>query len=278
MITITTDLDRTLFPNGKQHYDNSMPLFKRLVEKYRFGLIYVTGRNIDQVREGMEAYDPPPPSHLVAEVGTKVYVYENGQFSLDEGYRRHVLEQTSHWNRDRILDRLSRIEWLRLQEEHNQNEFKISFYADRPETLIEQEEYLDALINEITPDAALTSSVDETKNLGLLDVMPVRANKMEGIEYLRNTMNIPEEEIIYCGDSGNDLVPLTAGYRAVLVNNATDGVRERLEMMADEKRVQDRIYYATGGIVGVNGNYVSGIIEGLYHFGIISMEDVNVPR
>jgi hypothetical protein len=275
MITITTDLDRTLFPNGQQEYDDSMSVFKRLVEQYRFGLIYVTGRNIDQAYEGMQSYDPPPPSHLVAEVGTRVYVYEDGRFLLDDGYRNYILEHTRRWDRKEIQNTMEKVDWLRLQEEHNQNEFKVSFYADKPENLIEQEEYLDTLVNDITPDAALTISVDETKNLGLLDVMPVRANKMEGIEYLRRTLNIPEEEIIYCGDSGNDLVPLTAGYRAILVRNATDTVRERLENMAREKRVEDRIYNASGNIHGFNGNYVSGIIEGLCYFNIIPAQDLS---
>lgn len=273
MITLATDLDRTLFPNGQQEYDNSMPVFKRIIEEKSFGLIYVTGRNTDQIEKGMQAYAPPLPSHAIAEVGTKIYSYQDGSFLLEEGYRSHIQQNTRNWNRDAIEEALLEFSWLRLQEEHNQNEFKVSFYADTPENLHEKHGEIEEHVQAVTPDAALTVSVDETKNLGLLDVMPKSANKMEGIEYLRKKLNIPKEEVIYCGDSGNDLVPLAAGYRAILVRNATAKVRERLQEMARSNGVEDYIYYAEG-MDTLNGNYVSGIVEGLLRFDFITADDI----
>lgn len=270
MILIATDLDRTLFPNGKQEYDNSMPEFKKMVEENDITLIYVTGRNIDQIEEGITAYDPPLPAAAVAEVGTKVYTVIDGAFVLDEGYRDHIDRSTSGWDRQAIVKALDAIPGLRMQEEHNQNEFKISYYADEPPRMKEIERQLEEIVGESTPDAALTTSVDETVGVGLLDIMPRKANKMEGIEYLVRKMGVEKDRIIYCGDSGNDLVPLTAGYKAVVVANATDEVRRRVADTAEKNNVADKIYYARGN-TRHNGNYVSGILEGLEHFKVLSM-------
>lgn len=262
MITIATDLDRTLFPNGKQHYDNTMPKFKEIVEKHSINLIYVTGRNREQMLEGIEMYGPPLPHYAVGEVGTKVFTFSDDDFHIDTGYRDWIREQTDNWNRGRIEKELLDIGELRIQEDHNQNEFKISFYFDDPAAADDLEQRVEARVGTITGDAALTVSVDETLNIGLIDVMPLRANKMEGIDYLLRTLDISKEEVIYCGDSGNDLVPLTAGYKSVLVGNATETVREQVKELAETKQVGGKIYFASG-------NYVSGIIEGLEYFNII---------
>lgn len=262
MITIATDLDRTLFPNGKQHYDNTMPKFKEIVEKYSVNLIYVTGRNRGQMLEGIGTYGPPLPRYAVGEVGTKVFTFSDGDFHIDTGYRDWIRDRTENWDRNRIEKELLDIGELRLQEDHNQNEFKISFYFDDPALADDLKRRGEARVQAITGDAALTVSIDETKDLGLIDVMPLRANKMEGIDYLLRTLNIPSEEVVYCGDSGNDLVPLTAGYMAVLVGNATETVREQVKELAKVNQVGDKIYFASG-------NYVSGIIEGLEHFELI---------
>ena len=262
MITIATDLDRTLFPNGRQHYDNTMPEFKEIVERNNINLIYVTGRNREQMLEGIEKYDPPLPRYAVGEVGTKVFAFSSGDFHIDTGYREWIREQTDNWDRDRIERELLDFGELRLQEDHNQNEFKISFYFDDPSAAEDLKKRVGARVETITGDAALTVSVDETMNLGLIDVMPLRANKMEGIDYLLRTLDIPRAEVVYCGDSGNDLVPLTAGYKAVLVGNATETVRKQVEELAEVNQVRDKMYFASG-------NYVSGIIEGLKHFDLI---------
>jgi hypothetical protein len=273
MITIATDLDRTLFPNGKQDYDNSMPVFKRIIEDHRITLIYVTGRNQQQIEEGIHKYDPPLPEYAVAEVGTKIHRFHEGAFHIDDGYRNFIERNTRNWDRENIQQLVEELPWLSIQEAHNQNEFKVSFYADNPQDLTDRIEEVEEKVKIVTPDAALTTSVDETRNIGLLDIMPFRANKMEGIEYLRRRLSIPKDQVIYCGDSGNDLVPLTAGYQAVLVGNATEEVRERMSELARVKKVDNKIYTA-GGMDGYNGNFVSGIIEGLLHFGLITPEEI----
>ncbi|MBI3291010.1 HAD family hydrolase, partial [Candidatus Falkowbacteria bacterium] len=74
-------------------------------------------------------------------------------------------------------------------------------------------------------------------------------------------------DVLYCGDSGNDLLPLVSGYYGVLVKNASSQVKQDLNRLAEHKNLSKKIYIAGGNFQDLNGNYVSGIIEGAYHFG-----------
>jgi len=76
---------------------------------------------------------------------------------------------------------------------------------------------------------------------------------------------------VFCGDSGNDIFPLTAGFSGVLVRNADEQLVENVqEAMA--KNPDLRVYFAQGNFRGLNGNYTSGVIEGAYHYGLFSGE------
>ncbi|MFO7870012.1 MAG: HAD-IIB family hydrolase [Kiritimatiellia bacterium] len=268
MTVIATDLDRTLFPNGKQEYDNSMRLFGEIVRKREIPLIYVTGRNRDQILEGMEKYDPPLPLYAVAEVGTKIYDLDGREFTEDKGYIRLIEESTRNWDVEAFKNALASLADLRLQEARNQNEFKLSYYLDHPEKGSDTVEAVKKAIGEICPDFRVIYSVDETRGRGLLDVLPRAASKLEALEYLRGSMKVQKEEIIYCGDSGNDLLPLTAGYRAIVVRNAIPEVKTAVKE-AMRSNGMEHLLRVAEGMGELNGYYVSGIIEGLVRFGEI---------
>ncbi|MGM5485322.1 MAG: HAD-IIB family hydrolase [Nanobdellota archaeon] len=268
MFVLATDLDRTLFPNGLQEYDESMSLFSQVIKKERPKLIYVTGRNIEQVKEGMKEFHAPMPDHLVLEVGTKVYNNVDGKFVEDEGWIDTIKSVTSNWNVNTFRQELSVIKSLRLQEEHNQNRFKLSYYLDDPdnsETIVRE---VTRIIKSICEDACIVYSEDETHGVGLLDILPKRATKVEGLEYLRRKLGFSMEDIVYSGDSGNDILPLTYGYRSILVRNAKEDVRNTVRNMMLEKNILDRLHLCKG-YGRLNGHYVSGILEGLIHFALI---------
>jgi HAD superfamily hydrolase (TIGR01484 family) len=269
MPILATDLDRTLFPNGKQPADDSMPLLKQALEHSGMQLIYVTGRNQNQIREGVEQYDPPQPGYAVAEVGTKVYRCDRGEFIEETGYVQRVRELTPGWSTAAFRSALEDCPQVRLQEAFNQNEFKASYYVDDPAQGRDAVAAVRGIIEPLCANVNIVYSVDETIGIGLLDILPQRANKMEGLEFLREQLGVEKEEIIYAGDSGNDLIPLTFGYRSILVANATEEVRREVEEVANERGTLDRIYFAQG-TDGLNGNYHSGVLEGLRHFGAVA--------
>lgn len=274
-VTLATDLDRTLFPNGTQPADAvAMPLFRRLIREKAIPLIFVTGRNRLQIEDGIRRYETPVPGHAVAEVGTRIYRQEGDGFVEDLAFVEFIGQHTHNWDREGFQATLASLP-LRPQPEENQNPFKLSYYVDgldNTEALIrEAEKRLEGLC----PDVHLIWSVDETENLGLLDVLPRRANKLEALEYLRRKNDVATEDIVYCGDSGNDLLPLAHGYRSILVANATDEVRDTVRREAAKNNTLDRVYLARGDRHrSLNGHYVSGILEGLLHFGVISESDL----
>jgi FMN phosphatase YigB (HAD superfamily) len=89
------------------------------------------------------------------------------------------------------------------------------------------------------------------------------------LEYLAAAFGIEKEEVVFCGDSGNDIFPLTAGFRGVLVRNADDQLVENVRN-ALKRNPALKAYFAKGNFMGLSGYYTSGVIEGAYHYGIFS--------
>jgi len=158
-------------------------------------------------------------------------------------------------------------EGLELQEKEKQNDFKLSYYmtdlSKKDEIISQIKRYLNTALNTV-----LIYSVDPIKNVGLIDILPKIATKMTAIEFLRERMGVDKKDVFYSGDSGNDILPLTNGYRAILVKNAPEDIKSEVSRINEEKGNSENIYIAKG-TEKLNGNYSSGILEGLEHFGLI---------
>ena len=91
-------------------------------------------------------------------------------------------------------------------------------------------------------------------------------------EFVAAELGEDKGEVVFCGDSGNDVFPLTAGFSGVLVRNAdaqlVASVKEAME--ANPKL---KVYFARGGFKGLSGYYTSGVIEGAYHYGVFRDPD-----
>ena len=93
--------------------------------------------------------------------------------------------------------------------------------------------------------------------------MPRCAGKLCALSFIRKKSKIKAEEVLYSGDSGNDISLLSYMYKGVIVKNAAKEVIEQV------KAKNSKVYVAKGKY-GLNGNYSSGIIEGMVHFGWVS--------
>lgn len=269
---IATDLDRTLLPNGKQEYDGSMPLFKYILNEKNLKLIFVTGRDINLVSDAIKEFDTPIPDFVISDVGTKIYQNIDGEFVEDIGWIDHIDNMTKDWNIKKFKEILVKFSSLRIQEDSKQNDFKLSYYVDDPKSDKHIDEEVRIAINDLCKCATVIFSIDELTNVGLIDILPKNATKLTGIEYLRKRFGCGKDEIIYCGDSGNDILPLTFGYNSIVVRNAMEEVREDIEENLKNNHVHEKLYIAKG-YKKLNGYYVSGIIEGLINFGIVK-EDI----
>lgn len=268
MKILATDLDRTLLPNGSWEKDEgAIELFNRLTEEHGVLVVYVTGRNLDLTEKAIREFGVRHPNVLVGDVGTSIREYENGEWKFDEGWISHVKQASPNWDAAGIKSAISDIEGIREQEQEHLNQFKQSYYVDhsKKDQILEQ---VDALVKGKF-DEVIIYSFDSQDGKGLLDFLPNSATKQTALEYVSEEFKSAKENVVFCGDSGNDIFPLTAGFRGVLVRNADQQLVENVRLAAN-KNPAIKLYFAEGGFRGLNGYYTSGVIEGAYHYGIFS--------
>ena len=268
MKILATDLDRTLLPNGHWEADpQAIGLFNELTEKHGTLVVYVTGRNLDLTEKAIADYGVRHPDVLCGDVGTTIRRYQQGRWTPDPGWDAHVRRASPRWDASAIRDAVAHIDGMREQESEHQNAFKQSYYVDH-----ERREAVLAQVDECVKgrfDEVIVYSFDSQAGIGLLDFLPASATKQTALEYVAEASGCPKGEVVFCGDSGNDIFPLTAGFRGVLVRNADE------QLVANVKQALDRdptltVYFAKGDFRGLSGYYTSGVIEGACHYGLFS--------
>jgi len=266
MKILATDLDRTLLPNGQWEADSdAIDLFNELTKQHDVVVVYVTGRNLNLTEDAIRKYGVRHPDILCGDVGTSIREYKNGEWKFDEGWVAHVTRACSGWAADAIRAALVGIEGIREQESEHLNQFKQSYYVDharKDEVLRQVDERVKGRFDEV-----IIYSFDSKDGKGLLDLLPDSATKLTALEYVAREIGTKNEEVVFCGDSGNDIFPLTADFSGVLVKNADDQLVGNVNKALDENPSL-RVYFAKGDFRGLSGYYTSGVIEGAYHYGI----------
>jgi hypothetical protein len=74
------------------------------------------------------------------------------------------------------------------------------------------------------------------------------------------------ENSVFVGDSGNDLIELISGLKAILVHNAATEVKAEAQQRVAAAGYPECLYLSKGKFMGMNGNYAAGVLEGLVHF------------
>jgi len=268
MIILATDMDGTLLPNGKDEYDGTLPRLFDVIKEKKLMFIYVTGRNMELFEEAKRDFDIEIPDYMIGDVGTMIYKKNDGKLTLDDCWMDYLEKNEPNWDTQTIKDRLNTNSDIRPQEESKQNKYKLSYYLDDTS---KEKDILDLIGNEISAlgiNADVIFSVDRLEGIGLIDILPKIATKATALEFLRKKLGVPKESVIFCGDSGNDVLALTNGYKSILVNNAPENIKMEVAQLNKEKGNTD--FYIAKGNSELNGNYSSGILEGLIHFGIIT--------
>jgi sucrose-6F-phosphate phosphohydrolase len=267
-LLICTDLDRTLIPNGPQPESaGAREAFKQLCGYEDVVLAYVSGRDRSLVEQAIEHYTLPQPDYVIADVGATIF-----QLGETANWHRwsHWAEQISpDWNgytSQQLLKQFADWPGLREQEPAKQQPYKASFYVEltlNKTSLIEQ---MACHLNQLDVQANLIWSVDEELGVGLLDLLPQAAGKYLAIDFLRTELKLQETEVLFSGDSGNDLDVMVSPIPSVLVANAELNVLNEAQQRISESAFADRFYAAKGGFMGMNGCYSAGILEGLAHY------------
>ncbi len=267
MKILATDLDRTLLPNGSWKADDkAIGLFNELTEQQGVLVVYVTGRNLSLTERAIQEFGVRFPDVLCGDVGTTIRKREGGAWTFDDGWTDHVRRSSPRWDATAIREAVAGVDGLREQEREHLNQFKQSYYVD-----LDKQDAVLGSVNGLVEgkfDEVVVYSVDVPDHKGLIDLLPKSATKQTALEYVAKEYGTPKEQVVFCGDSGNDIFPLTAGFAGVLVRNADDQlVRNVKDAMHENPNL--RVYFAKGEFRGLSGYYTSGVIEGAYHYGVL---------
>jgi sucrose-phosphate synthase len=240
---IVSDIDHTLLGD-----DSALKEFIKILKKTdsKVGFAVATGRTVDSAFSVLKENNVPYPDIIISSVGAEIYYNYHGRLINSTGWDAHIKHQ---WNREKIKKLLRELDFLQYQEESTQRKFKISYYtSDVPENI---EKVKSTLIKHKIKANVIFSHGQ------YLDILPYRASKGKAIRYLAYRWNIPYENILVAGDSGNDSEMLKGDLLGIVVANYSPEL--------EELKGQNRIYFA-------KRNYAGGIIDGIehYHFLILN--------
>ena len=262
---LCTDLDRTLIPNGKQEeLPGSRQRFAKLIDENAIHLAFVSGRDHKLVDAAIQEYHLPTPDYVIADVGSSIYQCHANEWALMETWHQQISQDWGGRTSGELSEYFRNIPDLMMQEASKQGRFKLSYYLSLDVDPTEICTQIKTQAQQQQVSISLIYSVDEQKQIGLLDILPASANKREAIGYLAERLAINLNEVLFAGDSGNDLEVLASGVPSVLVANAMDSVKQDAINMAERAGNSDTLYLAHG--VNGNGNYADGIMEGIQHF------------
>ena len=265
-VHLFTDLDRTLLPNGSHTASpNASALLFRLHELGLIELIYVTGRSLTLVEQAIKEYGLPRPEHLITDVGTHIYSMENNTWRENRPWRTRLKNDWPDDTSSALHTRLNAVSALTLQEAEKQTPFKLSYYF-APEAHAKITTAVHETLAHSQLGYKLVSSIDEPNEIGLLDLLPPSADKLEAIRFLIETLDINPDYLLYSGDSGNDLPVITSELNSLLVKNADEDVQTQALRACREKNLETALYIARGDFFGFNGHYAAGILEGLCYY------------
>lgn len=266
-LLLCTDMDRTVIPNGMQpEHPQARRRFRAFSEQDNVSLVYVTGRHRQLVEKAIRSYQLPQPDYVISDVGTKIYQQQNGwqelsswKMEIDKDWRGR-----SHQDLKLIL---TGIKDLKLQEMSKQNTHKLSYYLPLYQDKTPVISAMQQRLQDEGIDASVMWSIDELTNVGLIDVLPKHATKLHAIEFLQEKLAYQHDEVIFAGDSGNDMPVLASQVQSVLVNNASAEIKSLAYQLSNDADHLDQLYIAhDNGPLGMNGNYSAGVLQGVWHF------------
>ncbi len=266
-LLLCTDMDRTVIPNGEQpEHPQARERFSDFCSLPEVTLAYVTGRHQALVRQAIADYNLPEPAFAITDVGSKIYQVVDNQWLELDSWETHIDKDWNGNTHQQLQQLLSAVPHLSLQESSKQNTHKLSYYLPLQ---IDQNTVMQQMENCLQAEdiaASLIWSIDEPNNIGLLDVLPRNATKLHAIEFLQHHLGYNHNEVIFAGDSGNDLPVLGSSIASVLVANASEDIKQSAQQLAESNGYKDALFLATATRLNMNGNYSAGVLEGVWHF------------
>jgi HAD superfamily hydrolase (TIGR01484 family) len=264
MRVLAVDLDRTIVPNGKEPYDGSLPLLTSIIDEEDILLIYVTARRIDSIKSVITEYDLPIPKYIISKVGALIYKSLNDKYIEITAWQDIIEDNSNLWDFNGLKDGLSEVDNLEIQKDEEQHRFKLSYYIKTLDGYNKTVDVVSSISHNISGDyVEVTASKDLNSHKGYIDIMPPFLSKLSALLFLQDIIGFRDDEILFAGDSGNDIPVLQSHFDSILVKNSEIELKDLCS---------DFNCHIAKGIGGLNGNYSSGIIEGIIEKGWFSVE------
>lgn len=259
---LATDLDGTFIPLP-DNTDNrdALSTFHQARAQRQMDLVYATGRHLESTLAAMKEHHLPEPDWIVCDVGTSIHHRQNGAYLPFPPYEIFLTERTYGIDRAAVESVLHPIDGLVLQSPERQQRFKISYVAAARDveslaTLASQN-----LASAGLPYACLTS-LNPFHPEGLVDVLPLGTSKASALIWLATHADFSPDDVVFAGDSGNDLAALTCGFRAIVVANAAAELAERVANALAARGLTPRLFRASLPAT-------SGVLQGCRHFQLL---------
>jgi HAD superfamily hydrolase (TIGR01484 family) len=260
-VALASDLDGTFIPlPGRDDNREALRVLHEQRSRAPFILIFATGRRLQTVEGAIVEHGLPEPDWLVCDVGTSIYERVGAGWSALATYEERVAEVVTGKDRGDVERALAGLTDLTLQDVVHQKRFKISY--DAPATRAEELSLMiSSRLHEHDLPYEVTASVDPSGAHGLIDVLPRGVGKAFALKWLCEHLKLEGTQMLYAGDSGNDLDALSSGFRAIVVGNATPGLVEQAREKLAARGSKDCLFVATGSAT-------SGVVEGCRHWGL----------
>lgn len=233
-LILATDLDGT-FLGGSD--SQRRRLYEAISARPDALLVFVTGRDLDFIRELIAQPGMPRPHYVVGDVGTTVV---DGEFRPVAAVQDEIARRWGNAN-ERVEAMLADEPGLRRQPTPFHN--RVSYYYEpaelRPETVEKIENAgFDCLLSADT----------------FLDVLPRGIAKGPTLMRLLQTLDLPAEAVLVAGDTLNDLSLFQTRMKGVAVGNSEPKL---LDAIADYSWVYRSAHPGAAGIT-----------DALRHFGL----------
>lgn len=259
---LATDLDGTLIPlPDTPEHAQALARIRVARRTQSFQLIFATGRHFESVLDALDSHRLPHPDWIICDVGTSIYHADGNGFAPHTPYQAALRDIVKQHDRHAIETLLTDLPNLTLQCAAHQREFKISYECAPEHTEGLVQDINQRLTQQHIPYEA-AGSIDPFLHCGLIDLLPAGTSKAFALQWLASHADFHPDEVIYAGDSGNDLPALTCGFRAIVVANASKGLPETVRDRLTRNGIPQRAFYATE-------TATAGVLQGCQHFGLI---------